>query len=264
MGPRDNTEPSLTVGLAPESLPARFPYETHHRDRFQLPASARTSIHRTAASTAQARRVLSDVASLFPVPSDKRTAPHHTTRDDAPSSYPSLLIVVDGVVYVFLCIVERHESVAVRAKAGAVAVAKDKVAATGKRVRCLVSDQIDRVAVEDFVSGRGLHELDSVDSLSLEVVWPANSYRGGATSFQLCLNCLYLTCKQPSGHIPWLDEVDLESRTDGFAGLQQRLTGDERRVVAAVIWRLGFVHDSVVLIAERSEERRVGKECRSR
>src|SRR5947207_4273033 len=101
----------------------------------------------------------------------------------APSSFsPSLLIVVDGVVYVFLCIVERHESVAVRAKAGAVAVAKDEIAAAGKHVRCLVADQIDRVAVEDFVSGRGLHKFDSVDSLSLEVVWPTNSYRDGATS----------------------------------------------------------------------------------
>src|SRR5437016_10798191 len=86
MGPRDNTEPSLTVGLAPESLPARFPYETHHRDRFQLPASAQTSIHRTAASPAQARRVLSDAASLSPIPSDKRTAAHRTTRVDMPSS----------------------------------------------------------------------------------------------------------------------------------------------------------------------------------
>src|SRR6266508_2458578 len=64
------------------------PHETHPPDRFQLPASARTLIHRTAASPAQARRVLSDAASPSPIPSDKRTAAHHTTRVDTPSSPP--------------------------------------------------------------------------------------------------------------------------------------------------------------------------------
>src|SRR2546430_412811 len=64
------------------------PHETHRQDRSQLPASARTSIHQTAASPAQARRVLSNAASLSPIPSDKRTAAHHTTRAYMPQSPP--------------------------------------------------------------------------------------------------------------------------------------------------------------------------------
>ena len=56
--------------------------------------------------------------------------------------------------------------------------------------------------------------------------------------------------KQSCGRIPRLDKVCFEFRTNGFAFLQQRLAGHERRVVAAVIWRLRFIHHAILLIAQ--------------
>src|SRR5437762_1133387 len=79
------SSPTVRQALLNRSLENR-PHETHREDQFQLPASAQTSIHQTAAAPAQARRVPSDAASLSPIPSDKRTVAHHTKQVDKPSS----------------------------------------------------------------------------------------------------------------------------------------------------------------------------------
>src|SRR5689334_17446331 len=100
----------------------------------------------------------------------------------------SLLHVKDRVVDVFLRILERHEAVAIRAESCAAAIAKDEVPAAGKLACCFVADQIDRMTVEDSVSRRSLHELDSTDRLCLKVIRPTNSYSNGPADFQLGLD----------------------------------------------------------------------------
>ena len=106
------------------------------------------------------------------------------------------------------------------------------------------------MTVEDSANGRSFHELHSIDCLRLEVIRPTDSDGNRPAGFQLGLDLLQLRRKQSGGRIPWLDEVCCESRTNGFAFLQQRLAGHERRVIAAVIWRLRFIHHAILLITQ--------------